>query len=924
MAHLYRLIVVILVEPSNLLKFLKHSTVLCILRAPGRHHSILLMKNKALFVFFLLSASLLVCLQPIFAQNPAGGRPPGANFAQTAVGRFYGKVVDEATGKAIAYASVQLSGMQYDSVSRKMQPVLLGGQLTLENGEFSLEKLPVRGEFTLKINYLGYAQIEKKVSFIDTKTTGGARPAGGFSAASFDKDLGNIKLAATSSLLKEVTIQGDASQVSLALDKKVYRLDKDNVAAGGTAEDALKNIPTLNVDIDGNLTMRNAAPQIFIDGRPTNLTLDQIPADAVDNVEVITNPSAKYDASGGGSGIVNIVLKKERRIGYNGSVRAGIDMRGRANLNGDINAREGKVNAFLGLNLNQRRSLSTSGTDRFNIDFEGNPTSTVVQTNAPENKGLFAMGRAGVDWFINNRNTLTLSGNYHGGSFKSNDELLKREDFFPDTFPDYSVSSTRFSDNTRNFRNLGTQLLFKHLFPKEGKELTADVNYNRSRSDNSGDFRTTYLGNTDPSLERQKGDGGNNFYTLQTDFVNPLSKSQKIELGARAAIREFYSNNASYVFNPLQNEYIYVPSFTDRYQFNDAVFAAYSTYSQSFASWGYQVGLRAESSKYTGDLLDRDTSFTNSFPISLFPSTFLTYKLNEEDNLQLSYTRRINRPNFFQLIPFTDFSDSLNLSRGNPGLLPEFANSLELSYQNILNRSHNFLTSIYYKRSTNLITRYAYSEYDATLQRVIGVTTYENANSSTAYGMEFTIKNTFWKILELTSNFNFYNSILELSNVEGVQSNAEQFTWFVKENVNLKLPKNFTVQFNGSYQSRTSFDTGGGGGGWRGGGGGGGGYGGGASSSAQGYSIPVWYVDASVRKDFWNKKASLSLSIQDIFRSRKAGSHTESTLFIQDTWRRRDPQLARLTFSYRFGKFDVSLFKRKNTRAESEGMEGGF
>jgi outer membrane receptor protein involved in Fe transport len=874
---------------------------------------------KRFLALSFLGAFFLLLSGPLMAQIPQ----KGGNAAPQNIGRFYGKVVDETTGKGIGYASVQLIGMRFDSVSRKMEPSLLAGQLTLENGEFSLEKLPVRGEFTLKIDYLGYAKIEKKVSFgiPGGPGGGGGRPGSGAAAGAVDKDLGNLKLAATSSLLKEVTIAGDAGQVSLALDKKVYRLDKDNVAAGGTAEDALKNVPTLNVDIDGNLSMRNAAPQIFVDGRPTNLTLDQIPADAIDNVEVISNPSAKYDASGGSAGIVNIVLKKDRRIGYNGSIRTGIDMRGRANFSGDINAREGKLNGFLGFNLNQRRNLSTSSTDRINYAFNGNgtPTSIVAQTNAPENNGLFAMGRGGIDWFINNRNTLTLSGNYHGGSFKNLDELLKREDFFLDTLPDYFVSSVRNSNSTRNFRNMGTQLLYKHLFPKEGKELTADINYNRSKSDNEGAFETSFAGSATNTLERQEGDGGNQFFTVQTDFVNPISKSQKIEMGARVAIRDFYSNNANYIFDSV---YVYVPSFTDRYQFDDQIYAAYSTYSQSFAKWGYQVGLRAESSKYTGNLLDRDTSFTNSFPISLFPSAFLTYKLNDADNLQLSYTRRINRPNFFQLIPFTDFSDSLNLSRGNPGLVPEFANSVELSYQNIINRYHNFLTSIYYKHSTDLITRYAYSEFDANLQRIIGVTSYQNANSSIAYGMEFTVKNTFWKILELTSNLNFYNSVLQLTDNENDGNTVEQFTWFVKENLSLKLPKSFTLQFNGSYQSRTSFDTGGGGGrGGPGGGGGGGGYGGGPSSTAQGYSIPVWYVDASIRKDLWKKKASLTLNIQDIFRSRKTGSHTESDYFTQDSWRRRDPQLVRLNFSYRFGKFDVSLFRRKNTRSE-EGMEG--
>ena len=400
--------------------------------------------------------------------------------------------------------------------------------------------------------------------------------------------------------------------------------------------------------------------------------------------------------------------------------------------------------------------------------------------------------------------------------------------------------------------------------------------------------------------------------------LNPLTKSQKVEMGVRASLRTFNTNNANYVFDETLNDYVFVPSYTDRYKFDDQVYAAYGTYTQSFAKWGYQLGLRAESSVYAGTLLDRDTTFNNNFPISLFPSTFVTYKVNEQDNLQLSYTRRINRPNFFQLIPFADFSDSLNISSGNPDLLPEFANSLELSYQNIINKNHNFLTSIYFKKSTNLITRYAYSEYNAALQRVIGVTTYQNANSSIAYGVEFTIKNTFWKKLELTSNLNFYNSVLELTAEGNANNSIEQFTWFVKENINYKLPKNFSVQLNGSYQSRTAFDTGGGGGRY------GGGWGGGATSTAQGYSLPVWYVDASIRKDFWNKKASLSLSIQDIFRSRKTGSFTDSALFIQESWRRRDPQLYRLTFSYRFGKFDTSLFRRKNTRVESEGMDGGF
>lgn len=828
------------------------------------------------------------------------------NPAQMNIGRFYGKVVDENTGKGVPYASVQLWGMKFDSTSKSMKEAILAGQLTEENGDFSLENLPVRGEFTLKINYLGYANYEQKLSF-QLKGAMQNRQNQGAMAAAVDKDLGNIKLSVSSEILKEVTIEGNTGQVTLAMDRKVYKVDKDGIAAGGTAEDAMKNIPSLNVDIDGNVTMRNASPQIFVDGRPTNLSLDQIPADAIENIEVITNPSAKFDASGGGAGILNIVLKKERRIGYNGSVRAGVDMRGRFNLGGDINMREGKFNAFINGNLNQRKSISTGQTERFNLT---TPVGTnVFQQDDAMNTGYFAMGRAGVDWFISNRNTLTIAGNFTGGGFDSENELNIRTDTIINELVG-SSNAFRKTINERMFRNYGAQILFKHIYPKEGKEWTADFNLNGSNSENQGDFTTTYTDRPLNSTQRQIGTGANQFYTFQTDFVEPFANGAKIEVGARAALRNYQSDNAN--FEQINGEYTQIKGFADRYHYLDQVYAAYGTFSQSYKKWGYQVGLRAESSFYEGELLDTDSTFSIEYPVVLFPSAFVTYKLNEEDNLQLSFSRRINRPNFFQLIPYPDFSDSLLLSRGNPGLKPEFNNTLEISYQNILNKQHNILASVYYKFASDLITRYQFFEYNEVLQRDALVSTYANSNSSTAYGLELTVKNTFFKMVELTSNLNFYNSIVDATNVEK-DLRVEQFTWFAKENLSIRFPQSFVVQFSGSYQSRTAFstDTRNGHRGWH----------GGTSNTAQGYTIPVWFVDFSVRKDLWKRKGSITLSVQDIFRSRFTGSHSESAAFIQDTERRRDPQLVRLNFSYRFGKFDVSLFRRKNTRVETEGMD---
>lgn len=859
-------------------------------------------------------------------QRPGGGgmgNGRGFNSAQFYIGRFYGKVVDESTGKGIAYASVQISGMKFDTIAKTMKPAVFGGQLTEENGDFSIEGLPIRGEMTLKINYLGYANIEQKVSF--GKMERGANGGGNFGqgAGAMEKDLGNIKLAATSQLLKEVEIRGEAAQVTLALDKKVYRVDKDAVAAGGTAEDALKNVPSVQVDLDGNISLRNAAPQIFVDGRPTTLSMDQIPADAIESIEVITNPSAKYDASGGNAGILNVVLKKDRRLGYNGNIRTGVDMRGRVNLGGDLNVRDRKTNVFLGGNFNQRKSLSTSETDRYNLF--GSPKTNVFQNSDSKNLGFFAMGRGGVDWFINNRSTLTFSGNYHGGTFNSGDNLTIQTDTLRATT--ITTNTLRISDNERVFKNLGSQLLYKYLFPKEGRELTADINYNLSNSNNTGTFNTTYVGRSFLTRQQQTGTGSNQFITFQTDYTTPLkSPGLKLELGARAAVRDYDADNGSYEYNFGDAEFVRVPNFADRYAFQDRLFAAYSTLSKSYPKFGYQFGLRAERWQYEGKLPDQNVTFknqSNTVLDHLFPSAFFTYKLNEDDNLQFNFSRRVNRPNFFQLIPFPDFSDSLLLSRGNPDLKPEYTNSTELSYQNIFNKKHNLLVSVYYKLATDLITRYQFTEEIAGRQAI--VSTYANANQSTAYGTEITLRNNFWKFLEVTTNVNLYNSIVKAGNVEA-NLEVQQFTWFVKENVLFRLPKNFNIQLNGSYQSRTAFgvDGGGrgGGGGGR-GGGGGGGWGGGPSNTAQGYTIPVWYVDWSIRKDLWKRKGSISLSMQDLFRSRRQGSHTESPLiFVQDTWRRRDPQFMRLNFSYRFGKMDTSLFRRKNNRTESEGMEG--
>jgi hypothetical protein len=843
------------------------------------------------------------------AQMPSGGKG-GFNSKQLNVGHFYGRVVDSKTNKGVEYATVQLFQFAYDSASRKSKNRIVSGGLTEANGDFSMENLPVLGEFTLIITAIGYDSTVQKIAFdIDMKSIqqGNIQKA----LSGVDKDLGNIKLNPHSITLSEVTVSGDEPAYRIELDKKIYNPDKDPSNSGIMADEVLKKIPAVQVDIDGNVTLRNATPQILVDGRPTTLTLEQIPSEVIDKIEVITNPSAKYDASGGQAGIINIVMKKNRRIGYNGNLRAGIDKRAKVNLGGDINVRQGKVNVFANANYHQRNPIIYSSTERYNL--YGEPLVNIFQLDTPNMEGQNGFGNLGFDYFMNNRNTLSLSGTFVRGQFVTDDVLYLTYDSLLSTGTTSSYSE-RTTSNERNFRNLGGMISFKHLFPKEGHEWTADMNYNRSSSNNEGLYLTEYfdaqyLPSGNESQQRQEGRGENQFLTIQSDYENPLSSSMKVEAGIRAAIRHFESENHIYMLIDSSGAYYEIPDLNN-YAYDDQVYAAYSTFTNEAGKFKYQAGLRIESSYYTGTLTDVETSFTNDFPFSLFPSGFAQYALTESSNLQLNYTRRIDRPSFFQLMPFTDYSDSLNLQRGNPNLKPQFTNTVELTYEKSFDRSNSLVATAYFKNTNDLITRYQTLVYDSALSREILINTYVNANSSYIYGLEFTSTNSVKKWLTFNTSLNLYQSSINGENIEGDLTNS-QFSWFVKLNATFKLPLNFTLQLNADYQSRTTVPQGGGG--FGGGRGMGGGYFGTPPATVQGYMDPVYEVDFSVRKDFLkNKAASVTLSFSDIFRTRKFTTHYETQYFTQTSERIRDPQFFRLSFSYRFGKFDTSLFKRKN------------
>jgi outer membrane receptor protein involved in Fe transport len=939
--------------------------------------------NQKMKQITLLSAVFSFLTITVFGQMP--GRPGGMSgmaggFGPSQTGRFYGKIIDSKTNKPVDAASVALISTKFDPIKRARKDTVISGMLTPSNGNFALEGVPFMGDYALKISALGYKPFEQKISFLtpemqqkmmqafaamgqqqagakkdsgQAKPVGQAAPAGGNMmetmrkifgndmsqlAALADKDLGNLKLEQDATMLDNVTVTANRN-MTLAVDRRIFNVDKNLAASGTTASELMRQIPSVNVDIDGNVTVRNATPTLLLDGRPTTLTLDQIPSDAIQSVELITNPSAKFDASGGTASILNIVMKKNRKAGYNGSVRAGIDSRPRPNFGGDFNFRQGKINAFANANVGMRKSLSWSDIVTNYYPTTTRPAVTVTQDIDNVSQGFFGFGRAGFDFLANNRNTFTLAGTFVRGQFDNEEKNLLRYDTFYN--PIKTETTQRQTDGGGFFQNIGGTLGYKHLFSKPGHELTADVNYNQSRSESEIDFNNqSFFQDNSPKgpviTQRTKGATTSTFLVAQTDYANPLTKDLKLESGIRAQIRDFSSLNQNFFYLPSQDQWVLDPIISNNYEFTDRVFAAYATITGKKDKLGYNFGLRAESSDYKGRLVDKDSAFSVQFPFSLFPSAFLSYKLTSKSDLQANYTRRINRPNFFQLLPFPDFTDPLNIRVGNAGLRPEFTNSIEVNYNNQFNSRHNLLVSGYFKNTNDIITNYVYRAPNplTPLQTKDSVfyNTYVNANKSYTYGLELIGRNTLSNRFDLTTNLNFYNATINSENLQQDLNNS-RFSFFGKVTATYKSGKNneWVFQANADYQAKTVLPPGGRGGGVGGGRGPGGGmFGGVQPSGSQGYQNPNYGLDLSIRRDIIKNKTgqgyqgSLTLSMNDVFRTRIYDVVIEDATFNQNLRRRRDPQIVRLQFNWRFGKIDTNLFRRKNLKGEMEGMSEGM
>jgi outer membrane receptor protein involved in Fe transport len=814
----------------------------------------------------------------ISAQAPGGGGNKDMMKALKDIkGRVYGKIIDAKTKKPVEFASVVVLWYNKDS--------LLGGSLTQENGEFNIENLPAMGGFRFRATQIGYKPYETKI-YIQLPNK-------------LEQDLGDIKFEIDQKLLNEVEVVAEKNAVVMSIDKRTYNVDKDISIRGGTAADVMKNVPGVTMDAEGNAQLRNQSPTIFVDGRPSNLTLVQIPADQIDRVEIITNPSVKFDANSTG-GILNIIMKKNLKPGYNGMIMANAGTGDRYGGMVNLNVKEGKWNVSTMYSYNQAINKTTGFTNRTQLDSLQDPSGYFKQNNQTNFTNAFNFGRLGIDYSINNRNTISLNGMIMGGKFKTHDDQTYE---VLDKNSTQLLNGGRLNDQEAAFQNYNAQILYKKTFPKPGKEITVDGSYNHTDSRNGYLFTTdTHAPNYPDTISNtyQKNIGGTtaNQYVFQLDYVNPLSETRKFEAGIKSFYKNSLTNNNT--SNAFRTQDIFTKDsiMSNNYVIDDMVNAAYVNYNDKiFWDISYQAGLRFEASYYKGNITDKKQTFSYQYPSSsedllksLFPGIYFSKKLKSNQELQLNFSRKISRPNFFQLMPFIMFSDKQNIRIGNPQLKPEFKNIAEVNYNKTFTKG-SYLGSGYFRYEEQPITDVAYpSEFDPSVL----VNTTVNGKSSIRYGMEHTIKFTFFKNLDVTLNANAFYIYINGTVVKTEPDvKAEGYAYNTKATISYKFPKQLTLQVNGNYESPKIL--------------------------LLGYSNPVYSMDVSLNKMFGTKWI-INATLSDAFNTRRMGAHYETPYYIQDLSRRRESRFVKLSVTHLFGKMDASIFKRGK---QMKGMEQG-
>ena len=805
-----------------------------------------------------------------------------------AQGSVRGKVKDTSTDTSMPFVNVAV----YDKATQKF----VKGAISDEKGLFHITGLPY-GAYTLKLSYIGFTDAEKSFEVEEQHR---------------HANLKVVHMSEDSRTLQEVTVTAQRPSMRLEVDRKSFDVTQDISNAGGAASDVLENIPSVEVDTDGNISLRgNTSVEVWINGKASGLTSDnraeilqQLPAESIDRIEVIDNPSAKYSAEGS-AGIINIVLKKDRTTGYYGSLQGGGSSRGSANASGNINFNIGRWEGYL--NMGYRHRANDGGSESYQEYLNTNEYQSYRTENDRMGNNFF--GRAGLTYNATDKDAFSISGMMMRGSHRNGG--VTPYHYGTIGAPTDSYVMLRRSSGSNDMNMMYGEFNYRHNFTdRHYLDFTLDYNNWKMDADNIYQDSTTYITEdraTEYDYQYRPMFNRNHSWEVKLDYENPITDDITIQAGYQGNFRRENSPQESYIdetswegINQVEDQEYY-----NRFIYDMDLHALYATASMKFGKLGVMAGLRGEywhvnSESYSyeqeHDPAKRDPAFKKDY-FQLFPSVFLSYQLTETQQLQLNYTRRLRRPWGGQLNSFRNTRDASMVSFGNPELTPEYSNSFSLNYLKTWD-AHSLLLSAYYRPTTDVIERISYqSSTDGMMYQ-----TYMNVAKSTSTGLELVMKNQIGKILNLTTTANAYYYKLNgfTYDIDGQTVSGEgnsDFTWNVRMQASLMLPWDISLQISPRYRSRKTV--------------------------AQGYRKGNFQTNIGLRKTFLDRKLSLAINCRDVFNTSKFDTYTSSETFTRHQKNWRSGRTLNMTLTYSFGNMKAKAPKKKVNNSANMGGEGG-
>lgn len=765
-----------------------------------------------------------------------------------------GSINDEAENP-IPFASVALHN-QADSA-------LISGAISDEAGKFEIAAKP--GTYYIRITFLSFE--EKIIPSIIV--------------AGDNVILGNITLRSSAKQLQEVVVVGEKSQMELQLDKRVFNVGKDLANIGGNAADILNNVPSVSVDQDGTVSLRGSENvRILINGKPSGLTmrdpdaLRQLQGNLVERVEVITNPSSRYDAQGE-VGIINIVLKKNQENGLNGTFTGNLGYPDFLGGSYTLNMRRKKINLFTSYGVDYR---SNPGYTRSIQDFKNDTTDLRYTDRSRSELSHTLMG--GFDYYIDDSNSITASIMYN-----KEDGLNKSSLTYTDFVNGITTSqSNRFDRETEDEENIEAAFNYKKEFKTKDHFLSADFQYIDNVDAETSDYTQTDEVNT--IIQRGGNISKERNWFLQADYVNPFSKSGKAETGFRSTTRTVKND---YSLEQLTGEgsWEVLPMFNNNMIYTERIHAAYIMAGEKFNKISLQAGLRGEYSDITTELTATNEVNPREY-FNLFPSVNAGYELTPNKTLQLSYSRRINRPRFRDLLPFSNFTDTRSFFIGNPNLNPEYTNAFEAGY--LINwENGSILSSAYYRYRQGVIQRITQPPDSAGRTLIIPV----NLAKENAYGLEFNFSLTIKNWWQINSSANFYRAITE-GQYQETFLYSDTYSLHTRTTSKMTITRGFDFQASFFYRA--------------------------PRITTQGKQLSVYALDLSLAKDVFKGKGTITANVRDVFNSRKWRSITDIDNFYAESESQGRPRQWMLTFTYRLNQNKQR--QRNNGQRNNERREG--